>query len=72
MRISKVSSAHAQWPVFGEQIAGGIASTRPIVAVRATQRAVIPMAGSLQNLPDAQWKHAATADVQLSVSVGQL
>jgi hypothetical protein len=29
IRISKVPSAHARWPVFGEQITGGIASTRP-------------------------------------------
>jgi hypothetical protein len=48
IRISKVSSAHAQLPVFGEQIAGGIASTRPLSAARLSDAVVTRTAGPLR------------------------
>ncbi|MFM0441659.1 hypothetical protein PQQ84_35110, partial [Paraburkholderia strydomiana] len=46
IRISKVPSAHAQWPVFGEQITGGSASTRP---APVTQRKTVSVAHELNN-----------------------
>ncbi|EEF26084.1 conserved hypothetical protein [Ricinus communis] len=32
--LTEASSALAQWPVFGEQIAGGVASMRPLSVTR--------------------------------------